>query len=451
MEYNGKGNFGEGGYNMFCPECGTKNDDEAKFCENCGAKLEEQEVVSTAQPVNNVQPVQVKKLSKKAKIAIIGVIAVIGAIAIFVNVVKNIFAPENIAKKYFESVANAEWEKVYGYYDLTEDEFVNKDMFKKMSKDREKIDYSNYAVKKETLKKSSSILEGESSDEKDSGISKIVNIEYALKNSDSTLEYSVRLVKLSKKKLLFFDNWKVVPEDMISKEYRISTLNDIDVYMDGKKLSEKYISKDKDVYSDEKNFVVYEIPSLFQGNHKLTFKGEYIDTYEEEISVNREDKDSFSYTDPEIKQSLIDELEKNTEKIVEEIYSAAVDDKKFSEIKLSYDVYKDKEKEEEIESNYKKLCESIKDTSYSNSIKLSKFKKKDFEVTNENSFIDEGSVSATIKYKLTYEGEFVKKVDDKDEKKKDEDETDGTISYKYIDGKWVVSELYASDIYYYWY
>ena len=73
------------------------------------------------------------------------------------------------------------------------------------------------------------------------------------------------------------------------------------------------------------------------------------------------------------------ELEKNTEKIVEEIYSAAVDDKKFSEIKLSYDVYKDKEKEEEIESNYKKLCESIKDTSYSNSIKLSKFKKKDLE------------------------------------------------------------------------
>ena len=25
---------------MFCPNCGTKNDDDALFCANCGTKLE---------------------------------------------------------------------------------------------------------------------------------------------------------------------------------------------------------------------------------------------------------------------------------------------------------------------------------------------------------------------------------------------------------------------------
>lgn len=32
---------------VFCPECGTKNPENAQFCENCGAKLEQ---------VNKIKP-----------------------------------------------------------------------------------------------------------------------------------------------------------------------------------------------------------------------------------------------------------------------------------------------------------------------------------------------------------------------------------------------------------
>ena len=144
---------------MFCPECGTKNEDAAMFCENCGAKLAEQnqevtenvvnaqpvapESVVNAQPVvtenvANVQPVapvvgptviERKPLSKKTKMIIIGVAAAIVAILVFVKVGKTITDPEKIAAKYFEDVAACNWEDVYDYYDLSEDEFVNKAMF----------------------------------------------------------------------------------------------------------------------------------------------------------------------------------------------------------------------------------------------------------------------------------------------------------------------------------
>ena len=35
---------------MFCPNCGTKNDDDALFCGSCGTKLQDKAVVP---PVDN--------------------------------------------------------------------------------------------------------------------------------------------------------------------------------------------------------------------------------------------------------------------------------------------------------------------------------------------------------------------------------------------------------------
>lgn len=35
---------------MFCPNCGTKNDDDALFCGSCGTKLQDKAVVP---PIDN--------------------------------------------------------------------------------------------------------------------------------------------------------------------------------------------------------------------------------------------------------------------------------------------------------------------------------------------------------------------------------------------------------------
>ena len=119
---------------MFCPECGTKNDDDSLFCENCGKKMKDgsekiekiQDNEKKSAEVNNQAKQDVnttitprKPISKKTKM-IIGLAAVVSiAIIIFSVVGKKLTNPERIALNYFKDVAAADWEKVYNYYDLS--------------------------------------------------------------------------------------------------------------------------------------------------------------------------------------------------------------------------------------------------------------------------------------------------------------------------------------------
>lgn len=451
---------------MFCPECGTKNEDGALFCENCGAKMEVEAVqvdATNAQPaqpaqgqapqqVNQpVQPKQAVQLSKGTKVAIIGAVIAVIAIVILVNIVKKSVSPESVATNYFKAVAEADWEEVYSYYDLSEDDFINKNMFSKSVKGRKKINYTNYAIRQSTKNIDEAISEAaKRENNNEDGIYKTINIEYAEKNSDSTNQvYAVKLVKLAKKKMLFFDNWKVIPEETMAKKYQIRTLKGLDVYVDGKKLSDKYLQDDKEKSSYEDTIDVYEIEAMFRGNHKLEFKGDFIETFKEDVEVSAGSSDGYSYTNPKIKETFIDELKKNSEVIVEKLYTSAIDDKKFSEIDLPYGIFE--EEKTNIEQRYDDLCNNVDKVSYSGGIKLKSFEKKEFEVTDESSYITEGTVSATISYRLKYKGEFIKEKNDKEEKKKAEDDVRGTMSFKYVDGKWQISRLYVGNIYYYWY
>ena len=76
---------------MFCPECGTKNDDDSLFCENCGKKMKDgsektekiQDNEKKSAEVNNQAKQDVnttitprKPISKKTKM-IIGLAAVV--------------------------------------------------------------------------------------------------------------------------------------------------------------------------------------------------------------------------------------------------------------------------------------------------------------------------------------------------------------------------------------
>ena len=452
---------------MFCPECGTKNDDDARFCENCGTKLQEQEITQGKEQGQNQAQTQVQAqpkpanvvprqpMSSKTKMILVLAALVVVAIIVFSVVGNKLTDPERIALNYFKDVASADWEKVYNYYDLSESEFVNKSMYKKAVEKNEKIDYTNYAIKNDN--DLSNLLESNDTDNsKNQGISRKIKIEYALKNSnDTNLTYTVKLVKAKKKKLLFFDNWKVVPEDMLAKDYSIRTLKNVTVKLDGIELSDKYL-KEKSSNSEsesssnyESKLNTYEIPSLFKGNHKIEFTGKFIEKYKDNIKVSATSDYCYSYTNPEIKESIVEELEDKSEDVVKKLYEAAIDNKEFDSLELPYKFYKDNK--DDIEDRYDDLVDNMDKTSYSSEIAVKSIDLKEFEITDDNSYIDEGTISATIAYKSEYEAEFAKKVEDKEEKKKDEGNVSGTISYKYDDGEWKISRIYLSRIYYYWY
>ncbi len=94
---------------MFCPKCGTKNEEESKFCTSCGEKLNYSENEKISKPNPNYQANQGgvrKNLKNKARIKING--SFIGATAIYIIVCLAIGAafgkPANINEMDFKTL-----------------------------------------------------------------------------------------------------------------------------------------------------------------------------------------------------------------------------------------------------------------------------------------------------------------------------------------------------------
>ena len=93
---------------MFCAKCGTKNKENAKFCEKCGNKLEfsEEKQKGDKKPKpKNDKIEKLKGLSKKAKIGIIsGIVIVLAAIIALAILLNNpVKKVENYLTSYYEN------------------------------------------------------------------------------------------------------------------------------------------------------------------------------------------------------------------------------------------------------------------------------------------------------------------------------------------------------------
>ena len=101
---------------MFCPKCGERNEEDAKFCAECGCKLEQKE--------------QNTKLSVKGK-QVIGILSVIliVSIALFYKNGAAYNTPQKALQKYQEYSSSQKYGKLYDLFDIKESDFVNKKTF----------------------------------------------------------------------------------------------------------------------------------------------------------------------------------------------------------------------------------------------------------------------------------------------------------------------------------
>lgn len=320
---------------MFCPNCGTKNIENALFCCNCGIKLEdftqtpapavepentpeveaadnaaeaaattepsaesetpmEPEVTSvpevTVEPEENTEsqipnpnpapantasyqmpnqpqmqpnayaapngysaPVYAPQRAPRKPInpfmivSLVEIVAFCIMIAVFFKVGQNTFGYENVAKNYFKSIADCDWDQVYGELELKESAFINKDAFLEMRKEDDKISYSKIKVESVADKNAAH-----------------VNITYYEKGSDyASGELQVKLTRQSKKSFLFFDNWKVSPDNYVINDFTIYAPQGADVYLDNQVIPDKYITKKSSTPDSD----CYQIPQMFAGTH----------------------------------------------------------------------------------------------------------------------------------------------------------------------------------------
>ena len=176
-------------------------------------------------------------------------------IAVFFNVGQNTFGYENVAKNYFKSIADCDWDQVYNELELKESAFINKDAFLEMRKEDDKISYSKIKVESVADKNTAH-----------------VNITYYEKGSDyASGELQVKLTRQPKKSFLFFDNWKVSPDNYVVNDFTIYAPQGADVYLDNQVIPDKYITKK----SSSPDSDCYQIPQMFVGTHTsfISFDG----------------------------------------------------------------------------------------------------------------------------------------------------------------------------------
>ena len=160
---------------MFCEKCGTKNEDNSRFCEECGAALEvgggcdgvksvsdsPQKNTFTAPklsdtmsetPFNNnsLPKAEKKPMSTKNKIILVAIAVLIILCGSLYSFGKIATAPEKIVEKYFENISAQKYEEAYEYMDIESNEFTTKDMFVKVMENRngeKEADILNYTIK----------------------------------------------------------------------------------------------------------------------------------------------------------------------------------------------------------------------------------------------------------------------------------------------------------------
>ena len=114
---------------MYCGECGTKNEKDAKFCENCGAALEQEEEKKEGKREKKPAAKARKPISKSKKILIGVICAVVVLLIVGFLVLKNSVSPNAVANAYFKAFADQDLDTMYQYSDLDDSEFTTKDRF----------------------------------------------------------------------------------------------------------------------------------------------------------------------------------------------------------------------------------------------------------------------------------------------------------------------------------
>lgn len=206
-------------------------------------------------PVYAPQRAPRKPINPFMIVSLVEIVAFCIMIAVFFKVGQNTFGYENVAKNYFKSIADCDWDQVYNELELKESAFINKDAFLEMRKEDDKISYSK--------------INAESTEDKNTAL---VTITYFEKGSDyASDELQVKLTRQSKKSFLFFDNWKVSSDNYVVNDFTIYAPQGADVYLDNQVIPDKYITKK----SSSPDSDCYQIPQMFVGTHTsfISFDG----------------------------------------------------------------------------------------------------------------------------------------------------------------------------------
>lgn len=495
---------------MFCEKCGTKNEDEARFCESCGNPLvtlttsqteqvtvdnaavqsPETPVTEASTPAMSVAeaptpetpvaealtpeataqntPVQAapvvtkvkKQLTKKQKLIMIIVGALLVVCVAFYLIGSNLSNPKKMVKAYFDCEADGSWDKAYDYLDITSGEFTTKSMYSKMmeNSDDAKKEVMNYSVKEIDSKYIS-----DSSD----SLYNILGGSYSSKNDDSDdsdsnlfkyykVEYTEKGSSTKKTEYITLIKQKS-KSFFFFDNYKVA-VDDLvaDEFEVGIPSGATLFLDDVEIKTSnivKGNTTDYAYKSKLD-NYKFTevFSGQHelkvTAPYMEDYSeqITIYDGGSHDVTDIKVSESVASDLNKKSEELINLVYSSAMAGKSFDEIKSNFT--SDEDQLEDIESTYTSICSRVKKADGSG-LKAIKFS--EFEPNSKNTKLSYNlTFEVSQDFNYTYTSLSHSYFSDTITEYTPTSPSTGTldIDYVYEDGNWVVYSMYA---YIYWY
>lgn len=463
---------------MFCPNCGTRNDESALFCANCGTRLELEPVVTeksaasdnnavTQQPevqtqaqqpaeqpqapqINeqvqpqvqtaqvNVQP-QVTpmyeqpqngvigdsakkpfKLSKK--IVIIGAAAavVIAAVIVFICVGNSLTNYKKTAGSYVKAVEECDWAKAYSLVQIPDSEFLTKNAFITAHSEATGSAVGNMRV-----------IDSFSSKGRLPG-NKAVSVIYTTATGADSQD--LLLTVTDKHYMLFFKKYKVSTEDAVVSDCTINVPKGLTLFINDVLVGEQYKSKDSGKNS---SYDVYKIPYLFNGTTILKATSEFTEDYTKEIYPSYDEyTTSISSYDVKFAEDKINGLKDKAKKDVTEFFDAAQKKNDFSTVSDKFTT--------DMQSSAKSTYNGYVDTFKSTYKQISNFKITTFNPSmSDIAFrVDSNDGCPTIKvgYKISYSYTYKYSSDTKSHERNDS-KSSAYVYYKYVDGQWKISSM----------
>ena len=403
---------------MFCPECGTKNLEDAQYCENCGSKLEN----TTSQ---NIVKKERKPLSKKSKITIGCATIILVILVVCYSILSSLTSPSKVAINYFKAVTSYDAAKIYSYMDVSTGDFTTKDMFKKVLNNelesKDKTEVVNYTVDKETI----------SSDK----MSATVTVKYLLKDKSDTETMDIKLVKEKKNKWLLFDNWKINNKSTsVVKDYNIKVLKNSKVKVEGKTLDSKYLDKKKSTDSMD----VYVIPAMFNSSYKFEVELPIGIKLEDTVKVSSYSSyiSSLSLNDlsDETKNTLSDAVKTS----LQTLYDGVKDKKSFDDIKKTFE-YKNADLSD-LKSDYEALLSNIGNDYTLASITFKEISLKSLDIDSDGHL--EVYVKANYDYSVTYNSGEESKTNNKS------DYDYAYLTFDYVDSSYKLIDTSSLNTYF---
>lgn len=338
---------------MFCPNCGAKNEDSARFCEQCGYTLsdqiaEEPEKMaetaplsqatgpvgeeSAAQAVKKVpdyqpagpaaenqnifQPETVKAPKKKnsARTIVTAVEAFLLIAVCFLcyRQIEKINNPETVIHTYMDAIMEQDWDMAYNCLSLPDSPYLTAEAYRRAVASGEMVGITNYRVEKKGK-------EGKKDSKND--FAPNFQVQYMKKGNSQKMETMLQSVSSREKKWLILEDWKISPVDALVADVQIYAYPMMEVTVDG-----VLLGPDTAKVEEGQADITYTIPYLFAGSHVIEVAAEGFEPYSEEIVLN-DLNDFVSLELPYIKEETMGQLAEQTGELWNSFLQGIVDDK----------------------------------------------------------------------------------------------------------------------------